>query len=316
MMKMDRSPVVALIVPCYREEEVLAATTRELLLTLSSLRSRGLAAEGSFIVYVDDRSDDSTWNVVCSLACADVKGIRLSRHCGHQEALLAGMEYAVGKSDVCITLDADLQDDVGVIPEMLERYLEGNDIVFGVRRSRPSDTWLKRATASAFYHAMARAGVDCVGNHADFRLMSRRAVADLLEYGERNLFLRGIVPRLGYAQAQVRYDRGVRKAGESKYPLPKMLDFAIDGITSFSVRPVRMLFWLGMLFLLTALAIGIYVIARHFSGDTIEGWTSLMLSIWFCTGVLLVGMGIVGEYIGKIYIEVKRRPRYRISDTV
>ena len=316
MADRDNAPVLCIIVPCYIEAPVLADTNRALKGILRSMKERGEVAGGSHILYVDDRSTDSTWDVICSLADDEVKGVRLSRNCGHQCALLAGMEHSRGKCDVCVTIDADLQDDAGVMPEMLASYLSGADVVLGVREERRSDSWLKRSTAQAFYRVMRALGVDCLYYHADYRLLSARAMSDLLEYDERNLFLRGIVPCLGYRQDTIPYRRGERKAGESKYPFRKMLDFAVDGITSFSVRPVRMLFLLGALFMAVALGMGVYTLVRHFGGETIEGWTSLMLSIWFCTGILLIGMGITGEYIGKIYIEVKRRPRYKIAETI
>lgn len=312
-------PRVALIVPCHNEEEVVESTSRALTAVLHGLAAEGLAAPDGVILFIDDGSVDATWekiSLVASVSEGSIRGVRLSRRYGHQEALLAGLETMLGEAEVMITLDADLQDDVAVIPEMMRLYLDGADVVYGVRDNRASDSWLKKSTARCFYSSMRRLGAECVADHADFRLLSSRAVADLMEYGERNIFLRGIVPLLGYRQECVYYTRKLRMAGESKYPFGRMLDFAINGITSFSVRPVRMLFWMGLAFMLTALGIGIYVLIRHFTGETIEGWTSLMLSIWFCTGILLIGLGIIGEYIGKIYIEVKRRPRYRISDTV
>ncbi len=305
---------LAIISPCLNEEEVLPLTITTLQSLLAELKDKGMISPESFLIFVDDGSDDHTWPLIASHSCESVRGIRLSRHCGHQAALIAGMEEALSHCDVCITIDADLQDDVSVIPEMLDKFYEGADIVYGVRRTRHTDSWIKKNTASAFYSTMRRLGVENVMNHADFRLMSSRALADLLDYGERNLYLRGLIPMLGYRQEMVFYDRAPRCGGESKYPFRKMLDFAIDGITSFSVRPVRMLFWLGIVFMITALAIGIYVLVRHFTGETIAGWTSLILSIWFCTGILLMGLGIIGEYIGKIYIEVKKRPRYKVAE--
>lgn len=318
-MMLRIAPKLVIIAPCHNEEEVLESTTSTLLAAVSALCDAGLAAEGSGLLYVDDGSTDSTWRLVVALSekyPSHVHGLRLSRHCGHQEALVAGLEKALEAADACVTIDADLQDDVAVIPEMIRRYMDGADVVYGVRKSRGSDPWIKKATARGFYGTMHRLGAECVADHADFRLMSHRAVADLMDYGERNLFLRGLVPLLGYRQDCVYYERKERGAGKTKYPFRKMLDFAVNGITSFSVRPVRMLFWIGLVFMLTALVIGVYVLIRHFSGETIEGWTSLILSIWFCTGVLLMGLGIIGEYVGKIYIEVKRRPRYRISEEV
>lgn len=307
---------LAIISPCLNEEEALPLTVNTILKLLSELKENGVISPDSFLMLVDDGSSDHTWPTIASHSCESVKGIRLSRHYGHQSALIAGMEEALPQCDACITIDADLQDDVSVIPEMLEKFYEGADIVYGVRRNRASDSWIKKTTALAFYSTMRRLGVESVVDHADFRLMSSRAVADILTYEERNLYLRGLIPMLGYRQEMVFYDRAPRCGGESKYPLKKMLDFAVDGITSFSVRPVRMLFWLGILFIITALAIGIYVLIRHFRGETIAGWTSLMLSIWFCTGILLMGLGIIGEYIGKIYIEVKKRPRYKVSERI
>lgn len=313
-MKNSGVPVLAIIVPCYIEAPVLAETNTALCQLLANLKSEGKIADDSYILYVDDRSTDTTWEVIQSLAGNNVRGIRLSHHGGHQIALIAGMEYSLGAFDCCITIDADLQDDISVIPDMIAKYKGGADIVFGVRVSRKCDSRFKSLSAKGFYAGMNKLGVECVSNHADFRLMSARAVDDLLEYKERNLFLRGIVPRIGYNQAMVYYERKERTAGVTKYPLRKMLDFAADGITSFSVTPVRMLLWLGLAVTAVGLGIGVYTLVRHFMGETIEGWTSLMLSIWFCTGVLLIGLGIIGEYIGKIYIEVKCRPRYKISD--
>ncbi|MBD5281098.1 MAG: glycosyltransferase family 2 protein [Bacteroides sp.] len=307
---------LAIIVPCLNEEEILPHSIGVLSATLNTLIDNKTIDAGSFLLLVDDGSTDATWQIISDRASAMVKGITLTHRCGQQTALLAGLEEALPEADILITIDADLQDDVRVIPEMIKENEAGADIVYGVRRDRHNDSWMKKNSAAAFYSTMRRLGVDCVSNHADFRLMSSRAVADLLDYGERNLYLRGLVPMLGYRQACVYYDRESRMAGKSKYPLRKMFDFAIDGITSFSVRPVRMLFWLGIIFTLTALGIGIYSLIRHFSGETIAGWTSLMLSIWFCTGVLLMGLGIIGEYIGKIYIEVKKRPRYKVADRV
>lgn len=309
-------PTLAIIAPCYNEEEVLPSSAEILLLTLSRLCSEGKVSSSSHIIFVDDGSGDSTWDVIRSLASPQVKGLRLSRHSGHQLALMAGMEESLGEADVCITIDADLQDDVDAIPLMLEKFGEGADIVFGVRENRSDDSWFKKTSADIFYGTMRGLGAACVSNHADFRLMSSGAVARLMEYGERNLFLRGIVPLLGHRQDVVYYKRRPRMAGRSKYPLKKMLDFAADGITSFSVRPVRMLFWIGLAFMLTAIGIFTYVLIRHFSDETIRGWSSLILSIWFCTGILLMGLGVIGEYIGKIYIEVKRRPRYHISERI
>lgn len=313
---MEKKPVLSIIVPCYLEEEALPKTNAALLDLISRMVSEGRVAQDSYILYVDDGSNDSTWETIKSLAGNNVKGIRLSGNCGQQNALMAGIEYAAGTCDVSVTIDADLQDDINVMPDMINAFKNGADVVCGVRTNRATDTWFKRTSAQSFYKIMRSLGVECVYNHADYRLLSRRAMNDLLEYGERNLFLRGIVPQLGYRQEIVSNTRKNREQGVTKYPFKKMVEFAIDGITSFSVKPVRMIFWLGLFFLIAALAIGIYTLIRYFTGETVEGWTSLILSIWFCTGILLIGMGIMGEYIGKIYIEVKHRPRYKIIEEI
>ena len=242
-------------------------------------------------------------------------GLKLAHNAGHQHALWAGLEWAAAHVDAAISIDADLQDDVNVIPEMIDLFLGGKDIVYGVRRDRPTDTWFKRTTALAFYKLMSKLGGDIVYNHADYRLMSRRTLAALMTYGERNLFLRGMVRTLGFPQAMVYYDRGERFAGESKYPLRKMLAFAIDGITSFSVRPLRLISIVGLSFMLVALAVIVYGLVAWMCGQTIQGWTSLLVSLWFIGGAILVALGVIGEYVGKIYAEVKRRPRYFIEDT-
>ena len=311
-------PVLARIVPCYNESEVIAKTNEELYRELHSMISGSLVSPESFLLYVDDGSKDDTWPQIVGFSQlgTDIHGIRLTGNRGPQNAILAGLEYVIQKCDVSITIDADLQDDIATLPKMIEEYRNGADVVCGVRKSRSTDSWFKKTSAAAFYQTMKKLGVNCVYNHADFRLLSRRAMTALLKYEERNLFLRGIVPGLGYRQANVYYDRKERAAGKTKYPLGKMMNFAIDGITSFSVRPVRMLFWLGLFFMVAATTIGVYTFIRYFTGETIEGWASLILSIWFCTGILLMGMGIMGEYIGKIYIEVKHRPRYEIMEEV
>lgn len=309
-------PKLIIVVPCLDESETLPATDRVLRRALSEMQTEGLVSPASGVLYVDDGSRDATWDIISALAGGPVRGLRLSRHCGHQEALLAGIEEALADADAIVTIDADLQDDPGAIRSMVQLYLDGNDIVYGVRDNRSCDTVFKRVSARGFYRLMSKLGAGTVADHGDFRLLSARAAADLLEYRERNLYLRGIVPMLGYSQAKVTYTRRPRAAGRSKYPLARMADFAADGITSFSVRPVRMLFWIGLAFMLAALGMGVYVLVRHFTGETLEGWTSLMLSIWFCTGVLLMGLGLIGEYVGKIYIETKRRPRYRVSERV
>ena len=306
----------AIVVPCYNEDAVLAETTSRLLEVMQRVAEKHADLQGR-IVYVDDGSRDGTWPLIGSLSKQhpQVMGLKLAHNAGHQHALWAGLEWAAAHVDAAISIDADLQDDVNVIPEMIDLFLGGKDIVYGVRRDRPTDTWFKRTTALAFYKLMSKLGGDIVYNHADYRLMSRRTLAALMTYGERNLFLRGMVRTLGFPQAMVYYDRGERFAGESKYPLRKMLAFAIDGITSFSVRPLRLISIVGLSFMLVALAVIVYGLVAWLCGQTIQGWTSLLVSLWFIGGAILVALGVIGEYVGKIYAEVKRRPRYFIEET-
>lgn len=306
----------AIVVPCYNEDAVLAETTSRLLEVMQRVAEKHADLQGR-IVYVDDGSRDGTWPLIGSLSKQhpQVMGLKLAHNAGHQHALWAGLEWAAAHTDAAISIDADLQDDVNVIPEMIDLFLGGKDIVYGVRRDRPTDTWFKRTTALAFYKLMSKLGGDIVYNHADYRLMSRRTLAALMTYGERNLFLRGMVRTLGFPQAMVYYDRGERFAGESKYPLRKMLAFAIDGITSFSVRPLRLISIVGLSFMLVALAVIVYGLVAWLCGRTIQGWTSLLVSLWFIGGAILVALGVIGEYVGKIYAEVKRRPRYFIEET-
>ena len=306
----------AIVVPCYNEEAVLNETTGRLLEVMQRVAEKHVDLQGR-IVYVDDGSCDGTWPLIGSLSKQhpQVMGLKLAHNAGHQHALWAGLEWAAAHTDAAISIDADLQDDVNVIPEMIDLFLGGKDIVYGVRRDRPTDTWFKRTTALAFYKLMSKLGGDIVYNHADYRLMSRRTLAALMTYGERNLFLRGMVRTLGFPQSMVYYDRGERFAGESKYPLRKMLAFAIDGITSFSVRPLRLISIVGLSFMLVALAVIVYGLVAWLCGRTIQGWTSLLVSLWFIGGALLVALGVIGEYVGKIYAEVKRRPRYFIEET-
>lgn len=306
----------AIVVPCYNEDAVLAETTSRLLEVMQRVAEKHADLQGR-IVYVDDGSRDGTWSLIGSLSKQhpQVLGLKLAHNAGHQHALWAGLEWAAAHVDAAISIDADLQDDVNVIPEMIDLFLGGKDIVYGVRRDRPTDTWFKRTTALAFYKLMSKLGGDIVYNHADYRLMSRRTLAALMTYGERNLFLRGMVRTLGFPQAMVYYDRGERFAGESKYPLRKMLAFAIDGITSFSVRPLRLISIVGLSFMLVALVVIVYGLVAWLCGRTIQGWTSLLVSLWFIGGAILVALGVIGEYVGKIYAEVKRRPRYFIEET-
>lgn len=309
---MKEAPVLAIVVPCYKEESVLHETHKQLSQLLDRLITEERISSKSYILYVNDGSTDHTWKIIkefyknTSYAC----GLNLAGNVGHQNALMAGLNTVKERCDAAISIDADLQDDVNVIPEMIERYMEGNDIVYGVRRERKTDTFFKRTTALAFYRLMKTMGAKSVYNHADYRLMSSRAIQQLCRFRERNLYLRGLVPLIGYQTACVYYNRDKRFAGESKYPFKKMLNFAIDGITSFSVKPVRMIFWLGCIFLLIALCVTIWTLRAYFLHNTVPGWSSLMISLWLVGGTILVSLGIVGEYIGKIYIEVKDRPRY------
>lgn len=305
-----------IVVPCYNEQEVLPATNTKLLSLLEELVAAQLVSPLSRVLYVDDGSTDNTWNILNEMTQSSkrVAAVKLAANAGHQNALLAGLEAALPHAHIMVSIDADLQDDCEVIKEMVEHYHSGCDVVYGVRRERKSDSWFKRSTAQAFYRTMHRLGVKSVYNHADFRLMSNRAVAQLMQYRERNLFLRGIVPLMGYRTANVYYDRSARMAGKSKYPLGKMVSFAVDGITSFSIKPVRMVFTLGLIFLFIALCMLAYVLVAYFTHRAVSGWASLILSVWFIGGCLLMSLGIVGEYIGKIYIEVKDRPRYNVEE--
>lgn len=317
MMKKIQIPRLAIVVPCFNEEAVFSSTEKKLRDLMLRMEAESLVKAGSKVVYVDDGSNDSTWELV-DKASEDYpevdSGVKLAHNAGHQNALLAGLDMVKDSFDAVITIDADLQDDIEAIPKMVKEYLNGSEIVYGVRESRDTDTRFKRGSATAFYKLMGKLGVETVYNHADFRLLSARAVKELLRYKEHNIYLRGVVPRIGLKQSKVYYARKAREAGESKYPLKKMLNFAAEGITSFSIKPVRMVFALGLAFLCIAVIIFIYTMVRYFRHDVIEGWTSLMLSIWFCTGVLLMGIGIIGEYVGKIFLEVKERPRYVIEE--
>lgn len=314
---MNNSKVV-IVVPCYNEEEVLQETTRQLSNVLEGMEQDKKITEGK-LLFVDDGSRDATWHMIEQLSTDNhrVMGLKLAHNVGHQQALWAGLEWAANAPfDAAISIDADLQDDVHAIVEMTDRFNQGIDIVYGVRKERKTDTFFKKHTAQFFYKLMQTMGGDVVYNHADFRLMSKRALQALIAHPERNLFLRGIVRSLGYPSDFVYYDRNERYAGESKYPLSKMLNFAIDGITSFSVKPLRLITSLGVLFVLIAIGIIGYAIYEYFSGQTVAGWTSLLVSMWFIGGVILTSIGVIGEYIGKIYREVKRRPRYFIEKQI
>ena len=305
-----------LVVPCYNEEEVLFETSKQLLVKIRTLQESGKISGDSRVVFVDDGSKDKTWEIIKELHLKDktISGIKLSRNRGHQNALLAGLSAVVDLADAVISLDADLQDDINAIDKMLEKYVLGNDIVYGVRSSRKKDTFFKRFTAEGFYKIMSFLGADVVFNHADYRLLSARALEGLLGYKEVNLFLRGIIPLIGYRSDIVTYERKERFAGESKYPLRKMLSFAFEGITSLSVKPIRLIFSVGLIiFFLSIIAMG-YCIFNYTIGNTVSGWTSLIMSIWLLGGLQLIAVGVIGEYIGKVYLETKERPKFIIEE--
>lgn len=309
------TPILYIVVPCYNEEEVLRETNSRLTALLRRLVDEGKVSADSRVMYVNDGSHDRTWQLIRQFHDeGPVRGVNLAGNVGHQHALLAGMTVAKDLCDVLVSIDADLQDDIEAIPAMLARFADGCDIVYGVRKERKTDTFFKRNTALAFYKLMRALGVKSVYNHADYRLMSKRAVEQLCRYKERNLFLRGIVPLVGYRTDTVYYDRSARLAGESKYPFSKMLNFAIDGITSFSVKPLRLIVALGIAMVIMSLAIFVYVLTAYAQDNVVPGWSSLMISIWFVGGCTLISLGVVGEYIGKIYIEVKERPQYNIEE--
>lgn len=312
---MNEDNRLAIVVPCYNEQEVLHECATHLCGVLHDLVAEQLIAENSILLFVNDGSVDATWSIMQQLCDShqNICAINLAHNVGHQNALMAGLDTAKEIADIAVSIDADLQDDITVIRDMVLEYHKGNDIVYGVRKARSSDTMLKRGTAQAFYRLMSKLGAKSIYNHADYRLMSRRALCQLSRYEERNLYLRGIVPLIGYNTTCVYYDRIPRFAGVSKYPLGKMINFAIDGITSFSVKPLRMITMLGFLFLIMALATAVYVLLAYLKGDVVSGWTSLIISLWFIGSLILIALGVVGEYIGKIYIEVKARPRYNIE---
>lgn len=312
-MEMDR---LAIVVPCYNEEEVLKIASAALREVLDDLIRKEKIAADSFILFVNDGSRDRTWELIEEEHAAypvQVKGVKLAGNVGHQFALTAGLLTAKDRSDVTVSIDADLQDDVAVIEEMIDKFHAGSDIVYGVRSERKTDTFFKRVTAQGFYRVMALMGVKTVYNHADFRLMSRRAVEQFSKYKETNLFLRGMMPLIGYQTDCVYYERKERVAGESKYPLKKMLALAFNGITSFSIKPISLITVLGLVIIVGCVLAAIYALISYFTGNVVQGWTSLILSIWFIGGVQLMAIGLVGQYIGKIYVEVKQRPRYNIE---
>lgn len=307
-----------LVIPCYNEEEVLEETTKQLMVRLEELIKNEKVSKDSKILYVNDGSKDSTWSIISRLHSKheQISGLNLSRNRGHQNAVLAGLMYAKEHADVAISLDADLQDDIKTIDKMVEEFHNGNDVVYGVRNSRKTDSFFKRTTAQFFYKFMKGMGVDIVYNHADFRLMSKRVLDDLENYKEVNLFLRGIVPLIGYPSTNVYYERHERFAGESKYPLKKMLSFAFNGITSFSVKPIRLISSLGMLIFIGSIIMLFYSLISFYSDKTVSGWSSLIVSIWALGGLQLLSIGIIGEYIGKIYLETKERPKFIIQDVL
>lgn len=307
--------VLYVVVPCYNEEEVLEETTRQLKEKMESLIKDKKISKESRVMYVNDGSKDNTWKMIEEISEKEklFTGISLSRNRGHQNALLGGLMTAKNYADIVISMDADLQDDINAIDEMIDKYYEGADIVYGVRSARKTDTWFKKTTAEGFYKFMKMMGADIVYNHADYRLASKRVLDELEKFNEVNLFLRGMFPLIGYKTEIIYYERNERFAGESKYPLKKMLNFAWDGITSFSVKPLRLICTMGFIILFISLIIMIYSLIRKITGNTVDGWTFITISIWLIGGIQMISTGIIGEYIGKVYNETKRRPRYIIS---
>ncbi len=308
-------PIVYLVIPCYNEEEVLPETIKRLTAKLNSMIHDELASPESRMLFVDDGSHDRTWELISEYHGENplVCGVKLSHNRGHQNALLAGLMTARASADCAVSLDADLQDNIGVLDQFVKKFLQGCDVVYGVRNKRETDTFFKRTTAQGFYRFMQLLGVELVYNHADYRLMSRRALDALSEYRETNLFLRGIVPLIGFQSGCVTYDRNERFAGESKYPLKKMIAFALDGVTSFSVKPLRIIANLGILVSVLSVLGLLYALISYFTGNAVAGWTAIVCSIWLLGGIQLLCIGVVGCYVGKIYSEVKDRPRYTIE---
>ncbi len=307
--------ILYVVIPCYNEEKVLLETTKRLKSKLETLIKEEKISKKSMVMYVNDGSKDKTWDLILDISREDklFTGISLSRNRGHQNALVAGLMVASDYADMVISMDADLQDDINAIDEMVDKFNEGYDIVYGVRNTRKKDTFFKRFTAQGFYKFMSLMGVDIVYNHADYRLTSKRVLENFKDYKEVNLFLRGIFPLIGYKSASVYYERSERFAGESKYPLKKMLSFAWDGITSFSVKPLRFICFMGFIVLLVSIIIMVYSLIQKICGNVVEGWTFLAISIWFIGGLQMISIGIIGEYVGKVYNETKARPRYIIE---
>lgn len=314
----NRKTVLSIVVPCYNEQEVIDETAKQLSVVLTDLIKDGSVSSKSFVLFVNDGSKDATWGKISTLHKSNplICGVNLAKNTGHQNALMAGLFTAKSISDVMVTIDADLQDDITAIKGMITEYFNGNEVIYGVRSSRKKDTFFKKFTAQLFYKFMSFLGVQTVYNHADYRMMSKRAVEYLFEFRERNLFLRGIVPLIGFKSSTVYYERHERFAGETKYPFSKMLNFAIDGVTSFSVKPLRIIFIVGFLFLFLTIIAGIYVLYQYFNHNVVSGWSSLILSLWFIGSIVIISLGIIGEYIGKIYTEVKGRPRFNIESVL
>ncbi len=308
-------PRIFIVVPCYNEESVISETSSRLKEKLNNLISAAEISDSSRVVFIDDGSKDKTWEMISRLHENDklFQGIRLSKNRGHQNALLAGLMTVREIADAVISMDADLQDDINAVDRMIEKFKSGCDVVYGVRSSRKTDSAFKRTTAQSYYRMMDRLGAKTVYNHADYRLMSRKALEALSYFGEVNLFLRGMVPMLGFKTDIVYYERGVRFAGESKYPLKKMLSFAMEGITSLSTKPIKLITSLGFLIFFVSFLVFVYSIVRFFTGQTVAGWTTTVLSVWAIGGLIMISLGVIGEYIGKIYLETKHRPRYIID---
>lgn len=315
---MKKDLILYVVIPCYNEEEVLNETIRQLKEKMEALIKNKKISSKSKVMYVNDGSKDKTWELIKDINKKEklFTGISLSRNRGHQNALLGGLMTAKNYADIIISMDADLQDDINAIDEMIDKYNAGNDIVYGVRSARKTDTWFKRTTAEGFYKFMNMLGVEVVYNHADYRLTSKRVLEELSNFREVNLFLRGMFPLVGFKSDKVYYERKERFAGESKYPLKKMLNFAWDGITSFSVKPLRMICNVGFLVLFISICIMLYALIQKIIGNTVSGWTFLTISIWFIGGLQMISIGIIGEYIGKVYSETKQRPRYIISENL
>ncbi|AMV66113.1 Glycosyltransferase (plasmid) [Pediococcus damnosus] len=309
---------LTIVVPAYNEEEVLTSSVQKLLAVEDQIAAQTVLGQRADILIVDDGSMDHTWDIIEKLHAMNsrVRGLRFSRNFGHQSALIAGMSEAVKTADMIVTIDADLQDDPDKIGDMVDAYADGADIVYGVRNNRETDSWFKRTTAQGYYKTLKLLGVELVPNHADFRLMSKRAVETFLQYPERNIFIRGLIPKLGFKTAEVFYKRTPRMAGESKYPLKKMLAFAWDGITSLTIAPVRLILILGTLSCLLAVGMVVYAIVMKMLGLTVHGWSLLMVSLWFVGGIQMISLGVIGEYIGKLTTEVKHRPRYTVQTRV